>query len=71
MVGDQDSELCAHSRPQVTLPLVREGWVAQTLGTLVVFEKIRFGVPLIGPSVQSHMKLLTLAPHGQGCGVTY
>lgn len=69
---DRDSELCAPATPQVTLPFLREGWVAQTwMGNLIGFEKLHFGVPLTGPSVQSHMKLLTEAPHGQGCGVTY
>lgn len=55
---DRDSELCAHARPQVTLSFLRERGVAQTwMGSLVSFEKVCFGMPLIGSSVQSHRKL--------------
>lgn len=72
-VGDRDRDRgSAHTRPQVTLSFPREGWVAQSwMGSLVSFGKVCFGVPLTGPSVQSHRKLRTLAPCGQGCGVSY
>jgi hypothetical protein len=40
---DRDSELCAHAMSQVTLPFLREGWVAQTwMGTLIGFEEAPF-----------------------------